>query len=150
MSETTKKKTSKKPTKTTKALEITKADFEELIRNFADQEEILNYYNGNKEALKSFCMENYKLNFRQTYNKLLAKAKIDLRKRLLNIAEGKEQATKNQLTAIVWLSKAYLKLRENTPVSFNQTTEGSNSDFIQIPKKTDYLGNEEEDKEEDY
>lgn len=66
-------------------LEIKKADFEELISNFAESEEILYYYNGDKEALKSFCLETYGLNFRQTYNKLLAKAKIELRKKLLKV-----------------------------------------------------------------
>lgn len=120
--------------KETTKTEIGKADFEELINNFADSEEIISYYNSDKEALKSFCMETYGLNFRLTYNKLIAKAKIDLRKRLLKIANGEEQGlTKNQLTAIIWLSKAYLKLRENTPVGDSQSVDKSNADFVKIP-----------------
>ena len=116
--------------------EIKQADFEELISNFAESEEILYYYNGDKEALKSFCLDTYGLNFRQTYNKLLAKAKIELRKKLLKVANnGDTHISKAQLSMLVWLSKAYLKLRENTPVSFNQNVEESNGDFRAIPKK---------------
>lgn len=141
--------TKKETTKT----QIDKADFEELISNFADSEEILSYYNGDKEALKSFCLNTYGLNFRLTYNKLLAKAKIDLRKRLLKIANGEEQTTKNQLTAIVWLSKAYLKLRENTPVGDSQSVNDTDTDFVKIPKKRNNFDldfEEEEDTDKDY
>ena len=135
----------KEPTK------INKEEFEELISNFAESEEILYYYNGDKEALKSFCLETYGLNYRLAYNKLLAKAKIELRKKLYKVAtNGEEHISKSQLIMLVWLSKGYLKLRENTPIGEEQKICGSNGEFKGIPKKKDFSELWNEDTEADY
>ena len=92
---------------------ITKEDLEAMINAQATRQEIISFYEGNLEALEEFSKKEYKLDFKTLYNRLIAKAKIDLRKQLTDIATNPASHTgKNQLLAIFFLSKCYLGLSE--------------------------------------
>lgn len=88
---------------------IEKEELEAMINAQATRQEIISYYEGNKQALEDFSLKEYKLDFKTLYNRLIAKSKIDLRKKLLEIATNSEaRASKHQLGALIYLSKNYL------------------------------------------
>lgn len=99
-------------------MNINKNDFEEIIKSQATKQEIINYYNGDTEAIEKFCKENYKLPFETVYLKLIAEQKINFRKKLLNIAtDPNATVSKHQLTALIWTCKVYLGLNEDNGLS---------------------------------
>lgn len=112
-------------------MDITKEELEEFIKAHATKNEIINYYEGEEEALNLFCTTTYGLDFKTTYNKLLAESNILIKKQLLDIATNPKQTiSKHQLTMLIYLSKVYCKLNEETRTGYNQTKETSDNDFI--------------------
>lgn len=148
-----------KTSKTTEAKElktpITKEELEGLIKAQATRKEIINYYEGNKEALEKFSLDNYNLDFGTLYKKLLATGKIEIRKKLLDVAMNSEARTsKHQLSTLIYLSKCYLDLAgENNTLGRGNMSNRQLKENLQAdtPIKKSFLDSldDEEEEEED-
>lgn len=145
------KKQNKKELKTP----ITKEELEELIKAQATRKEIINYYEGNIEALEDFSLTTYGLDFNTLYKKLIATGKIEIRKKLLNVAMNSEARTsKHQLSTLIYLSKCYLDLAgENNTLgrgnmSNRKLKENEKADTPIKKSLYDTLNDEEEEEDD--
>ena len=148
-----------KTSKSTEAKElktpIKKEELEELIKAQATRKEIINYYEGNSKALEDFSLITYGLDFNTLYKKLIATGKIEIRKKLLDVAMNSEARTsKHQLSTLIYLSKCYLDLAgENATLGRGNMSNRQLKENIKAdtPIKKSFLDslNDEEEEEED-